>query len=148
MSKSLPVETTPGAVRLFAQNFAAAVAFLLWNREEEGTMPLFLITSVCNQGVSDSSFRVVEAASPLDIAQAMLDEPYAWKSLLGNTELWWDLTYYEYKYSEPLDWSAEELLDKIDSTWIDGDSRNQIRIHEVGKIENIPPQPSKPVPQT
>lgn len=103
-------------------------------------MPLFLITSVCDEGVDDRSFRVVEAESPLDVAQAMLDNPYAWESLLRNTELWWNLTRYEYTYNEPLGWSAEEMLDKIDSTWIDGDSRNQIRIHEIEEIERVPPQ--------
>ncbi|HZP81032.1 MAG TPA: hypothetical protein VFB21_05310 [Chthonomonadaceae bacterium] len=100
-------------------------------------MALFLITSVCQDGVDESSFRVVEAESPLAITQAMLDDPYAWESLLRNTELWWDLTRYEYTYNEPLGWSAEELLDKIDATWMDGDSRNQVRIHEIREIERI-----------
>ncbi len=101
-------------------------------------MPLFLITSVCKDGVDASSFRVVEAAAELDIAQAMLDDPYAWESLLNNTEMWWDLTRYEYKYNEPLNWSAADMLDKIEATWMDGDSSNQMRIHEIGDIERIP----------
>ncbi len=101
-------------------------------------MPLFLITSVCMDGVDESSLRVVEAESPLAIAQAMLDDPYAWEPLLQNTGLWWDLTRYEYTYDEPLGCTAEELLDKIDSTWMDGDSRNQVRMHEIEEIERIP----------
>ena len=104
-------------------------------------MPLFLITSVCKDGVDASSFRVVEAESALAIAQVILDDPYSWEPLLRNTELWWDLTRYEYKYGEPLGWSEEDLLDKIDSTWMDGDSRNQVRIHEIEEIEQIAIQP-------
>ena len=104
------------------------------------TMPLFLITSVCKDGVDERSFRVVEAESVLAIAQNILDDPYTWEPLLNNTELWWDLTRYEYKYGEPLGWTAEELLDRIDATWMDGDSRNQVRIHEIAEIETILPE--------
>lgn len=100
-------------------------------------MPLFLITSVCKDGVDAESFRVVEAESELIIAQQILEEPYLWDALFRNTELWWDLTYYEYKYNEPLDWSPEELLAKIEATWMDGDSRNQVRIHPIEHIEKI-----------
>src|SRR5690348_15583055 len=106
-------------------------------------MPLFLITSVCKDGVDENSFRVVEAESALAIAQDMLDNAYAWEPLLQNTELWWDLNRYEYKYGEPLGWTAKELLDKIDATWMDGDSRNQLRIHEIGEIVRITAQPSE-----
>lgn len=91
-------------------------------------MPLFLVTSVCDKGVYANSFRVVEAESNIAIAEDILKAPYHWKSLLNNTELWWDLMRYEDKYGEPLDWTAEELLDKIDETHRDGDSRNQLRI--------------------
>jgi hypothetical protein len=38
-------------------------------------MPLFLITSVCDEGVSATSFKVVEAKSRLSIARHMLDHP-------------------------------------------------------------------------
>ena len=103
-------------------------------------MPLYLISSVCDDGVDENSFRLVEAASALAVAQDMLDNPFAWESLLQNTELWWNLTRYEDKYGEPLDWTAAELLDKIEATWVDGGSRNEVRIHGVGKIERILPQ--------
>ncbi len=100
-------------------------------------MPLFLITSVCDDGVDTRSFRVVEAESEMVVAQNILDNPWAWEPLLQNTELWWDLTRYEYKYGVPLEWTAEELLEKIESTWIDGDSRNQLRIHPIENIERL-----------
>jgi hypothetical protein len=106
-------------------------------------MALFLITSVCKDGVDQSSFRVVEAESARAVAGAILEDPYAWEPLLQNTELWWDLTRYEYKYGEPLDWSSDDLLPKIDTTWMDGDSRNQVRIHEIRDIACIRPQRSK-----
>ena len=100
-------------------------------------MPLFLVTSVCDDGVDGRSFRVVEAESEVVIAQNILDDPWAWEPLLQNTELWWDLTRYEYKYGVPLEWTAEELLEKIEATWIDGDSRNQLRIHFIENIERL-----------
>lgn len=73
-------------------------------------MPLFLITSVCDEGVSATSFKVVEAESRLVIAQHILDHPHDWKWFLSRTKLWWDLTYYPYKYGEQRGWSAEGLL--------------------------------------
>ena len=104
-------------------------------------MPLYLVSSVCDDGVDENSFRLVEAESALVVAQDMLDNPFAWEPLLQNTELWWDLTRYEDKYDEPLDWSAAELLDKIEATWVDGGSRNELRIHEIKEIERLLPQP-------
>jgi hypothetical protein len=101
-------------------------------------MPLFLITSVCDEGVSPSNFRVVEAPSRLAIAQHILDHVYEWERLLRPTRLWWELTYYPYKYGEPRGWSAADLLTEIDKTWVDGDSSNQLRIHEVGTILRLP----------
>jgi hypothetical protein len=56
-------------------------------------MPLFLVTSVCDEGVSASRFRVVEAASRLAVAADMLADPAQWEWALRSTELWWDLTY-------------------------------------------------------
>ena len=76
----------------------------------------------------------------------MLDDPSAWEPLLQNTELWWNLTRYETTYNEPLDWSAEDLLDKIEETQVDGGSRNSLRIHEIEEIHRIHPQSSEPVP--
>jgi hypothetical protein len=64
-------------------------------------MPLFLITSVCDEGVSAKSFKVVEAESRLSIAQHILDHPHDWERMLRHTKLCWDLTYYPYKYGEP-----------------------------------------------
>src|SRR5258708_2579360 len=100
-------------------------------------MPLFLITSVCRDGIDARSFRVVEAESEIAVAQAILDDPFGWETLLSNTDLWWDLTRYEYKYGQPLGWTPEVLLDKIGATWMDGSSRNQVRIHEINIVEQI-----------
>src|SRR5579871_93012 len=112
---------------------------LPWNRSSrstwprgtkgEGHVPLFLITAVCDEGVSATSFKVAEAESPLAIAQHILDHPYAWERLLRHTTLWWELTYYPYKYGEPRGWTAADLLSQIDSTHEDGDSTYQFRIH-------------------
>src|SRR5205809_8098151 len=98
-------------------------------------MPLFLITSVCDEGVYESSFKVVEAPSATEIAKNMLQNPYAWERFLRNTNLWWDLTYYEYKYGEPFMITPEQLLARINATYVDGDSDYQMRIHEIKQIE-------------
>ena len=107
-------------------------------------MPLFLVTSVCDEGVYARSFRVVEAESEIAVAQNIMNHSYDWETLLDNTELWWDLMKYEHKYGEPLGWTAEELLDKIQETYVDGDSRDQLRIHEIGEIVSLM---SEPLPQ-
>jgi hypothetical protein len=101
-------------------------------------MPLFLITSVCDEGVSESGFKLVEADSPIAIAQDILERPHDWEPFLRRTKLWWELTYYEYKYGQPRGWSPAELLKQIDSTHVDGDSEYQFRIHEIKTIEKIP----------
>jgi hypothetical protein len=100
-------------------------------------MPLFLITSVCDEGVEESNFKVVEAESQEAVARDMLDNPYRWENFLRSSNLWWDLTYYEYKYGEPIGWNAQDLLQKIKGTHVDGDSEYQVRIHEIKSIEKI-----------
>jgi hypothetical protein len=101
-------------------------------------MPLFLITSVCDEGVSESSFKLVEADSRIVIAQDILNRPHDWAPFLRRTKLWWELTYYEYKYGQPRGWSPAELLKQIDATHVDGDSDYQFRIHEIKTIEKLP----------
>jgi hypothetical protein len=110
-------------------------------------MPLFLVTSVCDEGISPSNFRVVEAASRLAVAQHMLDRVFEWEPFLRPTTLWWELTYYPHKYGVPRGWSATDLLAEIDKTWVDGDSTNQLRIHEIGTIVHLSAgkEPDKPV---
>jgi hypothetical protein len=111
-------------------------------------MPLFLITSVCDEGVSATSFKVVEAESRSSIAQHILDRPYDWERFLRHTKLWWDLTYYPYKYGEPRGWSAADLLAQIDATHVDGDSDYQFRIHEITAIERLPGERAAGVPDS
>ena len=100
-------------------------------------MALFLVTSVCDEGVSATRFRVVKAESRLTVAQDMLAAPAKWEWALRPTELWWDLTYYPYKYGQPRGWTAADLLARIDRTWVDGDSRYQVRIHEIEAIADL-----------
>jgi hypothetical protein len=114
-----------------------ASSAVLFCKKEFRQMPLFLITSVCDEGVSATSFKVVEADSRLSIAQNILDHPYHWERFLRRTKLWWDLTYYPYKYGEPRGWTAADLLSQIDATHVDGDSSYQFRIHEITAIERL-----------
>jgi hypothetical protein len=101
-------------------------------------MPLFLVTSVCDEGVYESNFRLVEAPSREAVAQHMLDHVHHWERFLRPTKLWWDLTYYEYKYGQPRGWSAADFLAQIDRTSVDGDSSNQLRIHPAGDVMQLP----------
>jgi hypothetical protein len=101
-------------------------------------MPLFLVTSVCDEGIGPNNFKVVEAESRLAVAQHILDHPWAWERMLRPTKLWWELTYFEYKYGQPRGWTAADLLAQIDRTWVDGDSSNQFRIHAIESIERLP----------
>ena len=91
-------------------------------------MSLFLITSVCDEGVSASRFKIVEAESRSAIAQHILDRPWDWEPFLRRTTLWWDLTYYPYKYGQSRGWTVSDLLARIDATHVDGDSNYQFRI--------------------
>ena len=91
--------------------------------------PLFLITCVCDEGVYDSSFRVVEADSRLAVAEAMVRRPYDWDDFLRSAYLWEEVRDGE--------WSAEELLERIDDTSVDGDSRSQLAIHEIEAVEKL-----------
>ena len=100
-------------------------------------MAMFLITSVCDEGVSATRFRVMEAESRLAIATDMLAGPEKWEWALRPTELWWDLTYYPYKYGQLRGWTAADLLAQIDRTWVDGDSRYQVRIHQIKAIADL-----------
>lgn len=97
-------------------------------------MPLFLVTSVCDEGVYSTNFKLVEAESREAIAGHILANPFKWEAFLRNTNVWWDLTRYEYKYKEPLPWSPADFLARIDGTHVDGDSANQLRIYPVGEI--------------
>lgn len=102
-------------------------------------MPLYLITSVCDEGVYPDDFRLVEAGSREAIAGDMLAQPLKWERFLRNTKLWSELTEGEYGYEQPRRWSAAELLARIDATRVDGDIENQLRIHPVGEVLQIPP---------
>jgi hypothetical protein len=85
-------------------------------------MPLFLITSLYDEGISPNLFRVVEAESKLAIAQHMLEHPDQWGYFLYRS------------FHQELDGTTltpEELLERLDRTHVDGDSLAQLRISEI-----------------
>lgn len=98
-------------------------------------MPLFLITSLYDEGISPNLFQVVEAESRLAIAQHMLEHPDQWSYLLSRAfrRSWIDT---------PL--TPEQLLERIDRTHVDGDSSAQLRISEitVRTLDEVNPEPS------
>jgi hypothetical protein len=91
-------------------------------------MALFLVTCVCDEGVSPSSFRVVEAPSRLAVAASILRRPDPWIDFLRRAYLW--------EGARDREWSAEQLLARIDHSSVDGDSRYQMAILEIPKIES------------
>jgi hypothetical protein len=91
---------------------------------------LYLITSLYDEGMYPSSFRVVEAESELEIAQHMLNHPSQWQWFLERSyprnwqrPSWrigslWDCV------QDPT-MTPERLLELINMTRVDGDSDAQ-----------------------
>jgi hypothetical protein len=48
-------------------------------------MPLFLVTSVIDEGIYPSSFRVIEADSQLKVVENMLSHPQRWQRWLESS---------------------------------------------------------------
>jgi len=82
-------------------------------------MPLFLITSLYDEGISPNLVRVVEAESALAVAAHMLHHSDSWGYFL----------YRSFGQDLPLGiLTPEELLERIQHTSVDGDSTAQLRI--------------------
>lgn len=90
-------------------------------------MPLYLVTNVCDEGLSETSFRMVEAPSRVAVAEYILR---------GGWERWLERSYLLDGLNQHR-WTAEQLLERIDRTRVDGDSEFQFAIHEVGTIEKV-----------
>jgi hypothetical protein len=92
-------------------------------------MALFLITCVCDEGVYETSFRVVEAPSRLAVAEGILRDPSNWADYLRRSHLWEEV--------RDRKWSAGELLKRIDASSVDGDSRYRLSLYEIKDIERM-----------
>lgn len=99
-------------------------------------MPLYLVTSLYDEGIYPSTFRVVEAPSKLVVAEHMLSHPYQWSYFLERS--------FPSDSIRPIpaigtlrDWiedrtlTPEQLLELISKTGVDGDSYAQLAIHEI-----------------
>ena len=106
---------------------------------------LFLVTCVYNWGVCESNFRVVEAPSRFAIVQAIVDNPDIWGDFLRDSRLYEPIVRGDMPYyvdAQPV--TAEEALELIDGSNVDGDSRAQLAIHPITEILTLP----APEPQT
>ena len=92
-------------------------------------MALFLITCVCGEGVYEHSFRVVQAPSRLAVAEGTLRDPSNWADYLRRSHLWEEV--------RDREWSAGELLKRLDSSSVDGDSRYKLSLYELKDIERL-----------
>jgi hypothetical protein len=99
-------------------------------------MPLFLITSLFDEGMYESDFQVVEAESKLAIAQHMIDHPTQWENYLNRSypRDWRDPGFYVgtlWDCVQNPEMTAERFLALIEMTSVDGDSSSQLRIVEI-----------------
>ncbi|MBF2007140.1 MAG: hypothetical protein IGS49_17145 [Chlorogloeopsis fritschii C42_A2020_084] len=100
-------------------------------------MHLFLVACVDDEGIYDSSFRVIEATSRLAVAKDMLQNPQRWKSYLQSAyDEECKIFIWDYIHQNP-DLIPELLLQKIDNTDLDGDSFSQLRIFEIQTVEKV-----------
>ena len=99
-------------------------------------MPLFLVTSLIDEGMYSSSFLVVEAPSELAIAAHMLSHPAQWERFLT------DAFPSDWRGGGPnygslldctrlADMTPERFLELITMTRVDGDSGSQLAIHPI-----------------
>ena len=123
-------------------------------------MALFLVTCVIDEGVYESSFRVVEASSKEDVAKYMLSNYDSWEDFIfrsifyiwlyddkeGPKELWDSMRRVIINEEDSnklrnafkpwfLSLSPESLLNWIHRTRVDGDSSAQLAIYEIKEIE-------------
>lgn len=104
-------------------------------------MPLFLVTSLIDEGMYENDFQLVEADSTLAVAQHILEHPQQWENYLRSAypRDWQDQT-----FSVGSLWdcvkqpglTAERLLELINLTSVDGDSASQLRIFEA-KVQQL-----------
>lgn len=90
---------------------------------------LFLVTCLCDEGMTERRFRVIEAESRLAIVESMHRDPWKWRDYLKRSQLWESL--HEFR------WTPEQLLHGINRSSIDGDSRDQLAIHEITRVETL-----------
>jgi len=104
-------------------------------------MPLFLVTSLIDEGMYENDCQLVEAASMLAVAQHMLEHPHQWENYLRSAypKDWQDRTFSVGSLwdcvNQP-DITAERFLQLINLTSVDGDSASQLRIFEV-KVQQL-----------
>jgi len=123
-------------------------------------MALFLVTCVVDEGVYESSFRVIQASSRESVATYILNHYASWEDFIlssifylwledqaeGPTELWEKMKHVIGNEEERnqlrqafkpwfLNLSPQTLLKWIDRTSVDGDSRAQLAIYAIKEIE-------------
>jgi hypothetical protein len=98
-------------------------------------MPLYLVTSLYDEGISPNLFRLVQADSALAVAAHMLTHPDSWGFFLRRA------------FGEDLPLgilTPDTLLERIERTHVDGDSSAQLRISPVTvqSLDEIETDPS------
>lgn len=99
---------------------------------------LFLVTCLYDEGMYKENFRVVEAESRLAVAQHIVDNSGLWSDWLQRSRLYDPIVRGNMPYyvdAEPV--GAEEALEIIDGSHLDGDSRAQFAIHPIPEILDL-----------
>ncbi|MBD2416019.1 hypothetical protein FACHB389_34430 [Nostoc calcicola FACHB-389] len=104
-------------------------------------MPLFLVTSLIDEGMYDNDFQLVEADSKLAVAQHILLHPHQWENYLRHAypRDWQDRTFDMGSLWDCVNipgMTAERFLKLINMTSVDGDSASQLRIFEA-KVQQL-----------
>ena len=100
---------------------------------------LFLVSCVFGDGVCETSFRVVEAASRLAVVQAIVESPDIWNTFLHDARLYDPIVRGGMPYyADPKPVTAEEAMRLIDHSSVDGDSRARMSIHRISEILTLP----------
>ncbi len=97
---------------------------------------LYLVTSLYDEGIYASNFRVVEAESELAIAEHMLSHPWQWQRFL---EVSYPRDWQNRSFSVGTLWDCVQdstmtparLLELMKMTGADGDSEAQLAINKI-----------------
>lgn len=104
---------------------------------DDGVRSLFLMTGVYDEGVDETSFKLYRARSRVHIVEVLLERM---QQEQNEMEMDMGLRHSMEEWGmDPAQVNAEQVLQRIDESYVDGDSSMQIRIFQIAEndIENL-----------